>query len=524
MGFSYWDYAALMAYLAGVVGLGLLFSRKQSSTADYFLGDRRFHWFPVALSMFASLFSATSYVAAPAEAYNHGMMLFLKSVAVLLGVPLAVVLFVRFFRRLSLTTAYEYLERRFDLRVRLLTSFLFLLLRSFWLGVVLYASAVALQPATGWPVWFSVLLVGVVATLYTTLGGMKSVIWTDVIQFVVLLGGVLLVLATLSWGPSQSLLGIWEYAQERGHAFNQVSDASFYSFDPFVRYSLWAIVISAVFTKLSLAGADQISIQRYLSTRSEKDASRSLVWGTVLGIPVMFLFYFAGLGLLWFYETHPERALPNMTGDYALPHFVATELPPAVGGIVMAAILAAVMSTVDSGLNSLATCSITDFYGRVIRPEANERHKLALARILTVVWGGVAIACAALIIWLFGAQRGQNPLVIISEVTLGLFGGILLGVFLLGVLTKRAHARGVLLGASAGLAAALGMTAPYYFRELPPDAPRLSFLWINVVGCLVTFSVGYIMSFSRGPRLQYPARETAISAFREGSSEAPIDT
>ena len=160
----------------------------------------------------------------------------------------------------------------------------------------------------------------------------------------------------------------------------------------------------------------------------------------------------------------------------------------------MAAILAAVMSTVDSGLNSLATCSITDFYARVIRPKATERRKLALARILTVAWGAVAIACAGLIIWLFGTRRGQNPLVVISEVTLGLFGGIILGVFLLGVLTKRANAWGVLVGASAGLAAALGITAPYYFRELPPDAPRLSFLWINIVGCLVTVFVGYTAS------------------------------
>ncbi|NLE37220.1 MAG: sodium/solute symporter, partial [Pirellulaceae bacterium] len=375
MGFGFWDYLTLGVYLAGIVLLGAWFSRRQSSTDEYFLGSRGFHWLPVALSMFASLFSASSYVAAPAEAFNHGMTLFLKSVAVLLGVPLAVVLFVRPFRRMSLTTAYEYLERRFDLKVRLTASFLFLLLRSFWLGVVLFASAVALQPATGWPIWFSVVLVGIVATTYTTLGGMRSVIWTDVIQFLVLLGGILLVLATLTWGPAQSLVGIWEYGRDRGHAFNQVGKASFYSFDPFVQYSLWALVISAVFTKLSLAGADQISIQRYLSTRTEKDASRSMVWGTILGAPVMFLLYFSGLGLLWFYDTHPERALPNMTGDHALPHYIATELAPGVGGVLLAAILAAVMSTLDSGLNSLATCSVTDFYGRVFRPRATDHQK-----------------------------------------------------------------------------------------------------------------------------------------------------
>ncbi|MBN2217778.1 MAG: sodium/solute symporter [Pirellulales bacterium] len=499
MGFSFWDYLVLGAYLAGIVLLGAWFARRQSSTDEYFLGGRRFHWLPVALSMFAALFSATSYVAAPGEGFNHGMMLFLKSVAVLLGVPPAVILFVRFFRRMSLTTAYEYLERRFNLSVRLTASFLFLLLRSFWLGVVLFASAVVLQPATGWPIWVSVILVGLVATVYTTLGGMKSVIWIDAIQFVVLCGGILFILAKLTWGPSQSLVGIWEYGQARDHMFNGLRDANFYSFDPFVRYSLWAIVVSAVFSKLTLAGADQISIQRYLSTRDEKSASRSLIWGTAVGVPVMFLLYFSGIGLLWFYETHPERALPNMTGDYALAHYIATELPPGVGGMLISAILAAALSTVDSGLNSLATCSVADFYGRVIHPEADERRKVAVARCLTVAWGFLAIASAALMICLYGHDRSHNPLIFVSEVTLGLFGGILLGIFLLGILSRRATSFGVLLGALVGLAAALAVTAPYYFRELPPDAPRLSFLWINIVGCLVTVGVGYGASYLSPP-------------------------
>ncbi|MBN1911963.1 MAG: sodium/solute symporter [Pirellulales bacterium] len=491
MGFCFWDYLVLGGYLAGVVALGAWFARRQSSTDEYFLGGRRFHWLPVALSMFAALFSATSYVAAPGEAFNHGMTLSLKSVAVLLGVPPAVILFVRFFRRMSLTTAYEYLERRFNLSVRLVASFLFLLLRSFWLGVVLFASAIALEPATGWPVWFSVVLVGLVATIYTTMGGMKSVIWIDAIQFLVLCGGILLVLAMLTWGPSQSLVGIWEYGQSQGHGFNRMGDASFYSLDPFVPYSFWAIIISAIFTKLSLAGADQIAIQRYLSTRDEKSAVRSLVWGTAVGVPVMGLLYFLGLGLLWFYDTHPERALPNMTGDYALPHYIATELPAGVGGMLIAAILAAAMSTVDSGLNSLATCSVADFYGRVFSPNASQKRKVAAARVLTVVWGVLAIASAALMIWLFGPRREQNPLIFVSEVTLGLFGGILLGIFLLGILSRRATSLGALVGAGVGLGVALAVTAPYYFFELPKDSPRLSFLWINIVGCLATVAVGY---------------------------------
>ena len=360
MGFTFWDYAAVFVYLSGILGMGIYFMQQQKTTADYFVGGRGFHWLPVAISMFTSLFSAISYIAMPAEAYNHGMMLFLYSAAMLLGVLPAVLIFVRFFRRLSLTTAYEYLERRFDLRVRLMASFLFLLLRSFYLGVVLFASGVVLQPAIGWPVWLSVVVVGVVATACTTMGGMKGVIWIDVLQFLVLLGGVVLVLGFLIAEHPDGISGIWSYAQARDHTFNQVWDKSFYSLDPFQRISLWIVIVSAIFQKLGYAGADQISIQRYLSTRSVKDASWSIICGTALSIPVAFLLYFTGLGLLYYYGVHPQRALPEMTGDYALTHFISSELPPGVGGIIIAGILAAVITTVCSVLNSLSACTITD--------------------------------------------------------------------------------------------------------------------------------------------------------------------
>ena len=162
----------------------------------------------------------------------------------------------------------------------------------------------------------------------------------------------------------------------------------------------------------------------------------------------------------------------------------------------MAAILAAVMSTVDSGLNSLSTCTTVDFYSRLSSDHVPESRKLIFAKTMTIVWGILAIGSAALMMWLYGAERGQNPLIVISEVTLGLFGGILLGVFLLGVLTRRASSGGVLCGASVGLAVALGITAPYYFCETSASAPRLSFLWINIIGCITTFVVGILSSLA----------------------------
>ena len=161
----------------------------------------------------------------------------------------------------------------------------------------------------------------------------------------------------------------------------------------------------------------------------------------------------------------------------------------------MAAIIAAVMSSVDSGLNSLATCTTVDFYKRIFVTEASDKQALRFAKIMTIFWGIAAMCNAALLIMLFGAGGRQNPLVHVSEVTLGFFSGILLGVFLLGILPRRTNSLGVMIGMVAGLAAAMGVTAPYYFIELPPDAPRLSFFWINIIGCLTTCVVGYAASF-----------------------------
>jgi SSS family transporter len=499
MGFGLWDYAAMLLYLMAVVGFGVFFMHRQKDTKDYFLGGRRMHWLPIAISLFASIFSPISFVSTPGEGFNHGMMLFTKSVFVLLGVPPAIYLFVRFYRRLSLTTAYEYLERRFDLRIRLLTSFIFLMLRSFYLGVVLYASAVVLKPTTGLDVWVSIVLMSIIATLYTTFGGIKSVIWIEVMQFFIFVGGILLVIGVVVVQYGGGVGEIWSYARQHNHTFGQLASPEFYSLDPFLRVSLLGALVSSVFTKLTLAGADQVSIQRYLSTRNENDAARSLIWGTIVGIPVMFLLFFTGLALYWFYGVYPDRGFEGMAGDQALPHFLAHHLPPGFGGLMTAAILSAAMSTVESGLNSLSTCTVTDFYARLVRPQASDAQKLRLAKICTVFWGLIATLSAGAIVWLYGTQNRNNPLVTISEVTLGFFGGILLGVFFLGILSRRATPRGVLVGVAAGFFAALAVTAPYYFRELPPGQKPLSFFWINIIGCLATTGVGYFASLLSPP-------------------------
>ena len=199
------------------------------------------------------------------------------------------------------------------------------------------------------------------------MGGMKTVVWSDVLQFTIICGGLLWIVFKLAGSHPDGFSGIWMNARSQGRTFAQVTKGSFYQFNPFVT-TFWGIFVFSFFTKFGYAAADQTSIQRYLSTRRAKDASRSFLWGAILSIPVQFLLYFTGLGLFYFYAVHPEKAFPGMAGDNVLALYIATELPPGVTGLLMAAILAAVMSTVDSVLNSLSACTITDFYRRVFNP------------------------------------------------------------------------------------------------------------------------------------------------------------
>ena len=488
----------MIAYILAIFVMSLFFMRRQEDTTDYFLGGRMFHWIPVAISMYATLFSPISFISSPGRAYNHGMTMYLYSIFAVVGALIGIKIFVPFFRNLSLTTAYEYLERRFNLYIRLLASFLFMMLRVFYLGVVLFATAIALEPATGWPYLVSIAVVGLIATLYTTMGGMKTVVWSDVMQFTVLCGGILWIVFKLAGAHPDGFYGIWANARSNGKTFAALADGSFYKFDPFAT-TFWGIFIFSVFTKLGYAAADQSSIQRYLSTRDEKSASNSFLWGTILSIPVQLLLYFASLGLLYYYGVHPDRALPGMAGDHALARYISTELPPGVVGLIMAAILAAVMSTVDSVLNSLSACTITDFYRRVFRPDASEKHYLNAAKAATVLWGFVAIGSAVAIIRLYGTNLQRNPLMTVSNATIGFFMGILLAVFLLGILTRRTNSWGVTAGVVAGLTAVLTVTSLFYFRERAADAPKLSFTWITIIGCLATLVVGYGVSLLTQP-------------------------
>jgi sodium-coupled monocarboxylate transporter 8/12 len=472
--FTWIDYTVFVAYLLGTVAIGTLFIRGQRDLNEYLLAGRSMGSVVVAMTVLAALFSGISFLAAPSEGFAHGPVFYLINLSFFIATPLTAVIFLPFYYNSRFFTAYQYLEERFSVQVRTVASASFIIRVLLWLAAATYAPALALEQATGLPLWFTILVTGVLTTFYTTLGGMRAVIWTDIMQLIVLFGGQLVIaLVAISRVPGGASRVI-ELGQQGGRL-----DLSL-SFDPTVRLTLWGLVIGAAFMSLVQMATDQVSVQRYLTAKDMKTAKRGLWLKLAMTLPVTFVFYGTGLVLYAFYQVHgdPLAAGKITKADQILPYFVVNELPAGFPGVFIAAIFAASMSTISAGINSLTSASLVDFYQRLWkRPDISERNQLNIARWLTFAYGGLVIVLAFLVQHLGTLLEATNKVI-------GLVGGPLVGLFFLGILVRRATARGALIGWIAGL----GVLLPVCF------ATRISFLWYAMIGCLTTMLIGYVVS------------------------------
>ncbi len=475
--FSTIDYLMVISYMIGIAALGSSFYRRRSTARDYFLGGRTFSWLPAGISIVAADMSAITLMGSTGWAYKHNLQLAWMLCGYVLTAPVAIFVFVPFFSRLNLYTAYEYLERRFGLSVRLLASALFQLLRGGHVAIAIYGPALVINLLTGIPVWKCILLMGAFATFYTTLGGMKAVIWTDVIQFCTVVTG----LTVISWTAIGHIPGgvttIYDVARETGKL-----DALNLSTDPTELTSLWACLIGGCFLTLAPLATDQAVLQRMFTTRSPKDCRQSVLLQAVINPQVGVLLYLVGITLFVFYRLNQGRLTGLNDADAILPFFAVHELPVGISGLVIAAIFAASMTVMSAGINALTTATTVDFYQRLFRPNLASEHYAIVGRVGTLAWG-VAVTCLAL----FAHHLGD--LAIAYNRLSSLVSGPLLGVFLLGMTTRRATSRGALLGATAGIAAVTGVLL----------ASRWSFFYHGPVGLLVTVAAGYVASLFMAP-------------------------
>lgn len=431
------DYAALALYFAANVGLGWLCSRRRQTSHEYFLGQGRVPWWAAGISFFATGVSSISFMALPAKSYSEDWITFGAGPAQALATLAIGLWFAPKLRRLNLVTVFDYLERRFDRRVRLLGAGLALLLKIFGrISVILLLPALALSTVTGLNVYLSLGLMGLVTCLYAVKGGFTAVLWTDVLQSAVMVGAVTLALTRLGGATPGGIGGIISQGQAE-HRFHMVDWAP-----NIARPTVWAFVglmLASLFTQI----ADQPSMQRVFATANERDARRSVLLAGVLGLVIVVVFYFVGTALHVFYETRSARLEPGLANDAIFPYFIVNELPHGFVGLIIAGVFAAAMGAVSSALNATAAIVVTDFAPAGL----DERRRLRWAQLTTLGAGLLGTGMAAYLARLGVPSLWEQFLKLIA-----LIGGGFPGVFALGLLTRRATANGVIIGAVASIA------------------------------------------------------------------------
>lgn len=486
------DGAVVALYVAAMLALGAWLGRRHGSDEDYYVGGRALPWWAIGLSTMATQSSAVSFLGIPAYVAlreGGGMTWLQYELAVPLAMIVVMAVLIPLFRELQLVSVYEYLERRFDRSVRLFVSGVFLISRGLATGVALYAAGIVVAACLGWPVWATVLLVGVVTVIYDVIGGMSAVVYSDVVQMVVLVVGLAgcLMIAVGDVGGWDAVLAA--VPSDRMAALDPSNGLTDGGAAPF-----WGFLIGGIFLYVSYYGVDQSQVQRELSAPSEAHSRLSLLVNGVLRFPLTLAYATLGLalGALLAHDAALSEAVTE-AGDpnFLVPLFVLQHLPEGFRALLVAAILAAAMSSLDSALNSLSAVTERDL--AALRPDRvprTERGRLRLARIVTMLWGAVIIGFALLFVV---DGRAKSIVESINQVGSAFYGPIL-SAFLAGILVRRATGRAVIAGALAGVAANLGLGAIF---------ESVFFMWWNLTGTVAALAVTLAWS------LVAPARRTA---------------
>lgn len=524
------DWIVLVASLVFVIGYGLWRSRRTTTTEQYLLAGREMPWYAMALSIMATQASAITFISTTGQAYADGM----RFLQMYLGLPLAMIIIsataVPIFHRARVYTAYEYLEHRFDVKTRTLVSIVFLIQRGLGAGVALYAPAIVLTVIFGWPDYMTTAIMGVLVVVYTTLGGIRAVTWTDFQQMLIMLVGLVAALLSAIWlmPPEVSFLDAVKTAGAAGRLNALVTRFSFSD-----QYNLFSGLIGGMFLSLAYFGCDQSQVQRYLTGSSIAQSRLSLLFNAVAKLPMQFLILFTGAMVFVFYVHvqppmifHPGemKKIEQSAGAAQLQHrfhqawqarkaaagrdnaaflraqaemdqvrkqsgatndtnfifltFVTHYLPAGLVGLVMAAIFAAAMSTISAEVNSLATVTVIDIYKRHFAQEASDGHYLWASRIFTALWGVYAVFAA-------GFGRSLGSLIEAVNMVGSFFYGSLLGAFILAFYAPRVGANAAFLAILLGEAAVVAVHFTW----------SISFLWYNVVGAVAVVSAGLLLSF-----------------------------
>jgi SSS family transporter len=466
--FTWIDYSVIVVYIFLSIYIGLRSSRKSADSDDYFLGGRQQHWFPVAISIISAELSAISYMGVPGWVYEKDLSYFMFTFMFPLVIFAIIRLFIPIYRKLKLVSVYEYLEKRYNVYVRAFTALLFMLLRVGHMATAIYAPSLVLQEIAGIPLIPSISIVGVAVTVYTLKGGIRAVIWTDFMQFFVLIGGAVVILFFVLAGLNWDLAYMWRLAGDHTRMFN-------FSFDLHEEITVWALASNQAVFYLTNYATDQVVAQRYFTTGSEKETRKAMMTSAYITVPVVALLMLIGVALTAYYAVQPELARSLTRGDRIMPHFAINILPVGAKGLLIAGIFAATMSVISAGVNSLSAVLLQDFLIRFGLTKSG--REVVHARWVTLGFG-LAITATAFFVDRLG------PVVAAFGKLSSFFMGPICAFFLLGVTSKRANSGGVITGAVAGLLATIWVA----------NFTSISWLWWIVVGFLVSMGVGWAIS------------------------------
>ena len=468
------DIGVITLYFLSLAFIGWYFSKNQKTSDDYFKGGGRIPWFIVGLSIFGTALSAITFMAIPAKAYATDWSYLLFNSGIVLAVPVIVLLFIPFYRRLNVTTAYEYLEARFNPLVRILCSIAFILFQIGRMGVVLLLPSIALNVVTGFDIFLCITLMGVLSLAYTLMGGIEAVAWTEALQVVVLLGAAVTVLVIVCLQLPEDLGTIVASASAAGK-FNLGSTA----FD-LRQPTMWTVLIATFFTNITTYGTDQTIVQRYLTTATEREARKGVYVNAALTIPATILFFLVGTALWAFYRHYPaELSMAVRDSDAILPWYISTQLPSGVLGLIIAGLFAAAMSTLSSSMNSAATAFVTDIHRKLCPAARDGRALLRTARLSTLVLGLVGVGFALMMAsWEIKSLWDE-----FSKI-LGILLGGLGGLFLLGLTTRPANTFGAMCGIATSIVVQILIARSGY----------VNLLLYSTTGFLSCFIIGYLAS------------------------------
>ena len=459
------DLAVIVAYLVLMAGMGFWFMRRNKDADAYFKAGGKLPWWVVSLSIYATMFSSITFISVPAMSFSGNMTYYVISFGILLMAPIVVKWYLPFFRKLKLTSAYEYLEVRFNLPCRLFASSAFILFMIARTAIVAYLPALAITAVTGFDINLAIVAVVAITILYCTVGGVEAVIWSDFVQSIILIGSTALIIVWAICGTDGGFSGFVAKGLEARKFV--VFDWTFDVTKP----CFWVVFVGGMVANLASYTSDQCVVQRYMTTPDEKGAARSILFNGVLSFFNCFVFFAMGVALWTFYQSHASALPAGTKPDAVLPVFIARELPTGLSGLVLAAVAAATMSTLSANLNSAASAFTTDFYRRLWKG----RNELLCAKVCTIA---VGVLGGLFALWLANADIGN----IYDQFQrfLGILTGGLGCLFFMGIFMKRVNGFGATCGLVANYLVCFGLDR----LQFAGKPHLLTFGFLGMLACL----------------------------------------